>query len=65
VGLTVTRLYRTLTYDGLMGFLDRFKKKNEQQGNTQNTSPQKDSSQPPTTGKRIKKYTSEGKPIYE
>jgi len=48
-----------------MGFLDRFKKKNEQQGNTQNTSPQKDSSQPPTTGKRIKKYTSEGKPIYE
>jgi len=46
-----------------MGFLDRFKKKNEPQSTE--TQPQKDSSPPPTTGKRIKKYTSEGKPIYE
>lgn len=45
-----------------MGFLDRFKKKAE----TQDTQPQqKESDQPQTTGKRIKKYTSEGKPIYE
>jgi hypothetical protein len=45
-----------------MGFLDRFKKKNE----PQNTEPQqqKESGQP-QTGKRIKRYTSEGKPIYE
>jgi len=45
-----------------MGFLDRFKKKNEPRGTE---TQQKDSSQPPTTRKRIKKYTSEGKPIYE
>ena len=49
-----------------MGFLDKFRKKNEQPSNTQTSaSNQKDSSQPSTTGKRIKKYTSEGKPIYE
>lgn len=46
-----------------MGFLDRFRKKNEQQSN--DAEKQKESSQPPATGKRIKKYTSEGKPIYE
>jgi hypothetical protein len=44
-----------------MGFLDRFKKKNEPQvAETQ----QKEPSQP-QTGKRVKKYTSEGKPVYE
>jgi hypothetical protein len=48
-----------------MGFLDRFKKKNEAQGNASTASAQKDSTQPPAAGKRIKKYTSEGKPIYE
>lgn len=53
-------------YDGhdiqAMGFLDRFKKKNEpQNAETQ----QKGSDQPPGAGKRIKKYTSEGKPVYE
>lgn len=47
-----------------MGFLDRFKKKNDQK-DTASSGAQKDSSQPPATGKRIKKYTSEGKPIYE
>jgi hypothetical protein len=46
-----------------MGFLDKFRKKNEQQSN--DAQKQKDSSPPPTTGKRIKKYTSEGKPVYE
>jgi len=46
-----------------MGFLDKFRKKSEQQSN--GAEKQKDSNQPPTTGKRIKKYTSEGKPIYE
>ena len=43
-----------------MGFLDRFKKKEPQSTEAQ----QKDFSQPPA-GKRIKKYTSEGKPVYE
>jgi hypothetical protein len=46
-----------------MGFFDRFKKKGELPAN--DAKDQKGSSQPPTTGKRIKKYTSEGKPIYE
>lgn len=57
-----TWLYSTDILDTLMGFLDRFKKKNE----PQNTEPQqqKESGQP-QTGKRIKRYTSEGKPIYE
>jgi hypothetical protein len=46
-----------------MGFLDKFRKKNEPQ-NTE-AQQQKESSQPPAAGKRIKKYTSEGKPVYE
>jgi hypothetical protein len=46
-----------------MGFFDRFKKKNDPQSN--DTQQKTDSNQPPTTGKRIKKYTSEGKPVYE
>ena len=46
-----------------MGFLDKFRKKNEPQ-NTE-THQQNESDQPPATGKRIKRYTSEGKPIYE
>lgn len=50
-----------------MGFFDRFKRKGEQQSSEKQSSAdkQKDSSQPPATGKRIKKYTSEGKPVYE
>jgi hypothetical protein len=49
-----------------MGFLDRFKKKGEQQSSEKSSADkQKDSSQPQTTGKRIKKYTSDGKPVYE
>jgi hypothetical protein len=44
-----------------MGFLDRFKKKKEDQPETKE---QKESEQPPA-GKRIKKYTSDGKPVYE
>lgn len=44
-----------------MGFFDRFKKKREDQADTQE---QKDTSQP-QTGKRVKKYTSDGKPIYD
>ena len=45
-----------------MGFLDKFRKKNEPQDTE--AQQQKGSSQPPA-GKRIKKYTSEGKPVYE
>ena len=60
---TAWRLYSTQSIDTQMGFLDKFKKKNEPQSND---APQKsDSSQSQTTGKRIKKYTSEGKPVYE
>lgn len=44
-----------------MGFLDRFKKKKEEQAEPKD---QKESGQP-QTGKRIKKYTSDGKPVYE
>jgi len=46
-----------------MGFLDRFRKKGEQQAETK-AKDEKEPSQP-QTGKRIKKYTSDGKPIYE
>ncbi len=45
-----------------MGFLDKFRKKGEQSSDAKK---QKDSGQLLATGKRIKKYTSEGKPIYE
>jgi len=56
-----------------MGFLDKFKKKSQESNSesssdssTQASTGQKSS---PTTaqsqGKRIKKYTSDGKPIYE
>jgi hypothetical protein len=45
-----------------MGFFDRFKKKGEQ---ATEAPKEKDSNQPETTGKRVKKYTSDGKPIYE
>jgi hypothetical protein len=45
-----------------MGFLDKFKRKKEEQ--TETKEKQKDSSQP-QTGKRVKKYTSDGKPVYE
>ena len=48
----------------VMGFFDRFKKKGEQQSTETKSSAKQDSSQPPA-GKRIKKYTSDGKPIYE
>jgi hypothetical protein len=44
-----------------MGFLDRFKRKEKEQPEPKD---QKESSQP-QTGKRIKKYTSDGKPVYE
>ncbi|HJS68379.1 MAG TPA: hypothetical protein VJ730_03075 [Nitrososphaera sp.] len=47
-----------------MGFFDRFKKKGEQQSTETQGSAKQDSSQP-QAGKRIKKYTSDGKPIYE
>lgn len=43
-----------------MGFLDRFKKKEPQSTETQQKEPGQ-----PSAGKRIKKYTSEGKPVYE
>ena len=46
-----------------MGFFDRFNKKGDQGTDAQKE--KKGSSQPQTTGKRIKKYTSDGKPIYE
>ncbi|MGI0049882.1 MAG: hypothetical protein ACREAW_10110 [Nitrososphaera sp.] len=48
----------------VMGFFDRFKKKGEQQSTETQGSAKQDSSQP-QAGKRIKKYTSDGKPIYE
>jgi hypothetical protein len=47
-----------------MGFFDRFKKKGEQSSTETKGSAKQDSTQPPA-GKRVKKYTSEGKPIYE
>ena len=43
-----------------MGFLDRFKKKKEEPEAKDQKEPSK-----PQTGKRIKKYTSDGKPVYE
>lgn len=42
-----------------MGFLDKFRKKKEE------PEPQKQDSSKPQTGKRVKKYTSDGKPVYE
>jgi hypothetical protein len=49
-----------------MGFLDKFRKKKGQDAHEHGqSSGTQESSQPSTTGKRIKKYTSEGKPIYE
>lgn len=49
-----------------MGFLDRFKKKAETQKETEPEQKESGRQQPsPATGRRIKKYTSEGKPIYE
>lgn len=44
-----------------MGFFDRFKKKKDDRTEANK---EKESSEP-QTGKRVKKYTSEGKPIYE
>jgi len=41
-----------------MGFLDRFKKKN-QEPEAKEQEPEK------PAGKRVKKYTSDGKPVYE
>jgi hypothetical protein len=39
-----------------MGFFDRFKKRNEEPKEKEPDKPE---------GKRIKKYTSDGKPVYE
>jgi hypothetical protein len=57
-----------------MGFLDKLKRKKERvveevkeqttPEHTTNTNPAS-SEQAPSPGKRIKRYTSEGKPIYE
>jgi hypothetical protein len=44
-----------------MGFFDRFKKKGEQA----TEAPKEKDSQPKTEGRRVKKYTSDGKPVYE
>jgi hypothetical protein len=49
-----------------MGFLDKFRRKTDQavkKVEEQTTSDASKQQAPP--GKRIKKYTSEGKPIYE
>jgi hypothetical protein len=48
-----------------MGFFDRFKKKGEQQQSTETKGSAKQDSTQPQPGKRVKKYTSDGKPIYE
>lgn len=51
-----------------MGFLDKFKKKNEQrkeESGDKGSSEQPQSSTAGTTGRKIKKYTSDGKPVYE
>jgi hypothetical protein len=53
-----------------MGFLDKFRKKKgddapEHKHGSESPTGTQGSSQSSTTGKRIKKYTSEGKPIYE
>ena len=53
-----------------MGFLDKLRRKKDEtmeKGKEQTTTPQPTdptNAQPPP-GKRIKRYTSEGKPIYE
>jgi hypothetical protein len=48
-----------------MGFLDKFRKKEKADKNSETTSTEQDKNKPSTTGKRVKKYTSDGKPIYE
>jgi len=55
-----------------MGFLDKFKKKSQETNSESSSSSTQASTgqqSPPATaqsqGKRIKKYTSDGKPIYE
>ena len=46
-----------------MGFLDKLRRKKENQPAKEGT--QKEQSSGQQQGKRIKKYTSEGKPVYE
>jgi hypothetical protein len=47
-----------------MGFLDKFKKrKDEERQEGQSSDQQKNAAQPSGAGKKIKKYNSEGKPI--
>jgi hypothetical protein len=50
-----------------MGFLDKFRKKNEdnRSTDTQISAKDDDATQPSTTGRRIKKYLFDGKPLYE
>jgi hypothetical protein len=52
-----------------MGFLDKFRKKKEeakeQKGDEAQSPAKQDSGQSSTTGKRIKRYNSDGKPVYE
>jgi len=48
-----------------MGFLDKLRgKKNDVVGEIKNATDETRNEQPPS-GKRVKKYTSEGKPVYE
>ena len=48
-----------------MGFLDKFKKKDETASKqmSQDSGKQQERSEPQTAGKKIKKYNSEGKPL--
>jgi hypothetical protein len=48
-----------------MGFFDAFKKKKTTNESSNESKPQASQSTTSQSGKRIKKYTSEGKPVYE
>ena len=48
-----------------MGFLDKFKKKKEDENKGDSTSKDQPANNSTTSNKRIKKYTSDGKPVYE
>ena len=49
-----------------MGFLDKFKKKKDEatpESGSQSSGSQQSSNQTASTGKKIKRYNSEGKPV--
>jgi hypothetical protein len=50
-----------------MGFLDKLRKKKDEGGEQKSDAAQSSTKQDagPASGKRIKRYTSDGKPVYE